>query len=343
MKNQKKKSLISKILLGTVFTLGLMLVISVSEVKAATFELETRMEDDGSGSTGSTYIPATSTTTTSSNIRTGDIIFTSSLNKEKYKPGEDIFITSTTSVNVCSNTTTNLKADAYVPGEDGPKVKVLDVDIAGGSKVFSSVSVPAPQTPGSYVVRVDVTDYSQAGYFLMKEEGKPYAFAVNYPFSTGKDGELQYGQSSLYFISTDGQGKVLSISGDFGPGSLSGIEYLYDVENNNNRVKVKAETGGLLRTASFDTKFIVEGAEEVSVKVYANDIEGKTTIGAGEEATIKWKIINGTQQTICNCYMKEEGSATETSCGSSTDSLGDKYSPQKYKVNKKTTFSVTCN
>lgn len=317
------------------YTLGVFLVLSFGILliygKEVVADYAVVMEMNGGGGGGGS---GTATTTTS-----GTTIYTSaiSLNVQfdkstPYKPAESMILTSTASVNVCSNTALNLRVTGNITGPQSMSVPtILDQSAVGGQVLASTVNLTAPTTPGAYTLNVLATRYDKAGYVLNNISG---------PMKDLADHRIQ-GGTSVFYVSTNYRGRITQVKNESGS-IISEYSIVYgSLTDGYGTEALSTSTIGedIIKTYTSSVYFTVVVP---SVKVYANETRSTTQININSDLRISW---DSTDASWCTCkYTNADvtnADCTPTVGPTAGTGIWAKEYPYK-NMTKDTVFSVHC-
>jgi hypothetical protein len=274
-------------------------------------------EDIGGGSGGNPNPP----------VQPAPVInFVTNLNKTSFAPGETIVLSGSILRNACSNSTVNMKSEAYIVNPvDGDESHILyDSLLSGGSSVPFSQNYTAPSVAGNYTMYAKATTYS-AGYFWVEIEG-------NY-----------YSRFTLNELTT-----LLELNYAYSAGPRQFVDRL-DSTKTYNVTEVPSSTV-VLNNIEKQINFTVVALPKVTIEVApggTNNYSKSITVNTGDSVLVRWRAENVPTTDVCNCKCMSGTSeincgqdATTSSCGTGKNNW---FTPVLItKIFKGTTFKVSC-
>jgi hypothetical protein len=305
---------ISKIIITSVFLFVSLLILSVpSGVNAYMMP----PEDIGGGSGGNPNPP----------VQPAPVInFVTNLNKTSFAPGETIVLSGSILRNACSNSTVNMKSEAYIVNPvDGDESHMLyNSLLSGGSSVPFSQNYTAPSVAGNYTMYAKATTYS-AGYFWVEIDGNFYSRFNLIDLITLLDANYTYSAGPKLFVDRVDSTKTYIVSE-----MPSGTVVLNNIEKQIN--------------------FTVVALPSVSIEVApggTNKYSKSITVNTGDSVKVRWTASNVPISDVCNCKCMNGTSevncgkdTTTSSCGTGKDTAENPVIITNLLMG--TTFKVSC-
>ena len=281
------KQIFNKLFFGIIFLLGLILV---PQYKTSATMLALNGGGGGGGGGGTVITP-----TTGGTVTTNEISLTVGLDHTTTSPytgSKNMVLTSSASVNVCSNTSFNLRLSADISGPLTKNVgNIFDQGAVGGQVIARTTNIVAPTVSGSYNLNLTAERYDPSGTGLKDDAGQIVI--------SGYDVDITTSTGGRYLVTTNYRGRVTKlITYNSGADVTSSAQFILTNYNFT-----------LTSTSYVYTAFSMG---EASVKTYTSSIPfsvgapsvmvTKTSVAAipsGSTDTIKWTSTYANNCKVC--------------------------------------------